>query len=90
LYGGVIGVGVESIVATKIVKVNSLAVAERWMEQMKGTYHSSHHKKIGIWEYEEHGNNNSKGYTYISPRKYVVGHSKSIEPKISNLGKRIA
>ena len=75
--------------ATKIVKVNSLAVAERWLEQMKGTYHESHHKRIGIWEYEEHGNN-SKGYTYNSSRKYVVGHSKSIEPKMSNLGKRIA
>ena len=76
--------------ATKIVKVNSLAVAERWLEQMKGTYHLSHHKKIGIWEYTEHGNNYTKGYTYTSPRKYVVGHSKSVEPKISNLGKRIA
>ena len=75
--------------ATKIVKVNSLAVAERWLEQMKGTYHESHHNRIGIWEYEEHGNN-SKGYTYNSPRKYVVGHSKSIELKMSNLGKRIA
>jgi len=75
---------------TKIVKVNSLAVAERWLEQMKGTYHESHHKKLGIWEYEEHGNNHSKGYTYTSPRKYVVGHRKSVEPKMSNLGKRIA
>ena len=74
---------------TKIVKVNSLAVAERWLGQMKDTYHKSHHKKIGIWEYEEH-RNNLKGYTYISPRKYVVGHRKSVEPKISNLGKRIA
>ena len=74
---------------TKMVKVNSLAVAKRWLEQMKGTYHESHHMKIGIWEYSEHGNN-TKGYTYSSSRKYIVGHSKSVEPKISNLGKRIA
>ena len=35
---------------------------------------------------QEHGNN-LKGYTYTSPRKYVVGHRKSIEPKISNFRK---
>ena len=36
----------------RLVKVNSLAVAERWLGQMKDTYHSSHHKNIGIWEYK--------------------------------------
>ena len=81
--------GVFGIMVTKIVKVNSLAVAKRWLEQIKDTYHKTHRMKIGIWEYREHGNN-TKGYTYSSSRKYVVGHRKSVEPKISNLGKRIA
>jgi len=75
--------------ATKMVKVNSLAVAERWLEQMKDTYHPNHHKRLGIWEKprQYHG---VKGYGYHDSMMYIVGHSKAIEIKISNLGKRIA
>ena len=75
--------------ATKIVKVNSLAVANRWLEQMKESYHESHHKKLGIWEKPRQAVN-KKTYGYIDTMVYIVGHRKSIEPKISHLGKRIA
>ena len=75
--------------ATKIVTVDTLTVAKRWQKRMQDERHPYAKKKIGIWEYSEHGNN-TKGYTYSSSRKYIVVHSKSLEPKISNLGKRIA
>ena len=75
--------------ATKIVKVNSLAVANRWLSQMKDTYHPNHHKRLGIWERPRQGYGR-KGYTHTDSMIYVVGHSKAIEIKVSHLGKRIA
>ena len=74
--------------ATKIVSVNSLTVAKRWLRQMKEEYHPNHHKRLGIWERprQYHG---VKGYGYHDSMIYIVGHSKAVEPKISHLGKRI-
>jgi len=74
--------------ATRMVKVNSLAVAKRWLNQMKEDYHPNHHKRLGIWERprQYHG---VKGYGYSDSMIYIVGHSKAVEPKISHLGKRI-
>jgi len=74
--------------ATKMVMVNSLPVAKRWLQQMKDTYHKSHHKKLGIWE-KERQTINKKSYGYTDSTLYVVGHSKCIEVKVNHLGKRI-
>ena len=40
----------ELTMATKMVSVNSLTVAKRWLKQMKEDYHPNHHKRLGIWE----------------------------------------
>ena len=74
--------------ATKMVRVNSLAVAKRWLEQMKESYHPNHHKRLGIWE-RPRQYNGRKGYNHFDSMIYVVGHSKAIETKISHLGKRL-
>ncbi len=74
--------------ATKIVSVNSLTVAKRWLKQMKETYHPNHHKRLGIWE-KPRQYVGVKSYAYNDSMIYIVGHSKSVELKISNLGKRI-
>ena len=75
--------------ATRMVQVNSLAVANRWLSQMKEDYHPNHHKRLGIWERPRQGYGR-KGYTHSDSMIYVVGHSKAIEIKVSHLGKRIA
>jgi len=74
--------------ATRMVRVNSLAVAKRWLNQMKEEYHPNHHKRLGIWERprQYHGN---KSYGYNDSMIYIVGHAKAIEPKVSHLGKRL-
>ena len=74
--------------ATKMVKVNSLAVAKRWLNQLKEEYHPNHHKRLGIWE-KPRNYYGRKGYGHVDSMIYIVGHSKSIESKISNLGKRL-
>ena len=74
--------------ATKIVRVNSLTVAKRWLEQMKESYHPNHHKRLGIWE-RPRQSYGRKGYNHTDSMIYVVGHSKAIEAKISHLGKRL-
>lgn len=74
---------------TKMVRVNTLAVAKRWLNQMKETYHESHHKKLGIWE-KARQTCTAKSYGYTDGSAYIVGHTKSVETKVSNLGKRIA
>ena len=72
---------------TRIVKVNSLAVANRWLGQMKDTYHESHLMKLGIWETQPQGRSR---YQYQDNTIYVVGHCRSVEQKVNHLGKRIA
>ena len=74
--------------ATKMVSVNSLAVAKRWLNQMKEEYHPAQHNRLGIWERHRQGYSR-KGYTHTDSTIYVVGHSKSIEAKISHLGRRL-
>ena len=74
--------------ATKMVRVNTLAVAKRWLNQMKETYHESHHKKLGIWE-KARQTCTAKSYSYTDATAYIVGHSKCVENKVSNLGKRL-
>ena len=76
------------MMATKMVRVNTLAVAKRWLNQMKETYHESHHKKLGIWE-KARQTCTAKSYGYTDATAYIVGHSKCVENKVSNLGKRI-
>ena len=78
----------ELTMATKMVSVNSLTVAKRWLKQMKEDYHPNHHKRLGIWE-KPRQYVGVKSYGYNDSMIYIVGHSKAVEPKISNLGKRI-
>ena len=75
--------------ATKMVRVNTLAVAKRWLNQMKEAYHESHQKKLGIWE-KARLTCTAKAYGYTDSSAYIVGHCKCVENKISHLGKRIA
>ena len=58
--------------ATKMVRVNTLAVAKRWLNQMKETYHESHHKKLGIWE-KARLTCTAKSYGYTDATAYIVG-----------------
>lgn len=74
--------------ATKMVRVNSLAVAKRWLKEFKEKYPESHHTRLGIWE-RPRQYNSRKGYNHSDSMIYVVGHSKAIETKISHLGKRL-
>ncbi len=78
----------EFNMATKIVRVNSLAVAKRWLNQLKEVYHPNHHNRLGIWERprQYHGR---KGYGHSDNMIYVVGHVRAVETKISHLGKRL-
>jgi hypothetical protein len=73
----------------RMITVNSLPVAERWLKTMREERHPNARKRIGIWELPYHGLR-AKSYTYSSSMSYVVGNVKSVEVKISNLGKRIA
>jgi len=74
--------------ATRIVRVNSLTVAKRWLKQFKEVYHPNHHKRLGIWEKprQYHG---VKSYGYNDSMIYIVGHANAIEHQVSNLGKRL-
>ena len=72
--------------ATKMVKVNSLAVAKRWLKEMREVRHPYARKKIGIWELEPQG---AAAYSYSDSTIYIVGNQSSIKAKISNLGKRL-
>ena len=74
--------------ATRMVKVNTLAVAMRWLKTMRAERHPLARKRIGIWELPYQGER-AKGYTYSSNKSYVVGSSLSIEAKVNHLGKRL-
>ena len=78
----------EFNMATKMVTVNSLTVAKRWLKQMKEAYHPNHHNRLGIWE-KPRQYVGVKSYAYNDSMMYVVGHSKCIENKVSHLGERI-
>tara|TARA_R100001530_G_scaffold13594_1_gene12469 strand:+ start:105 stop:329 length:225 start_codon:yes stop_codon:yes gene_type:complete len=70
----------------KLVKVNTLAVAERWQKQMREERHPMARFRIGIWELNTE---NSGDYSYSSNSRYVVGNQTSIKIRVSNVGKRI-
>ena len=72
--------------ATKMVRVNSLAVAKRWLKEMREVRHPYCHKKIGIWEVQAQG---SGEYTYTDNTIYIVGNKTSVKAKVNHLGKRI-
>ena len=74
--------------ATKMVQVNSLTVAKRWLKEFKEKYPESHHTRLGIWE-RPRQSYGRKGYSHTDSMIYVVGHSKAIEAKISHLGTRL-
>jgi len=72
--------------ATKMVRVNSLAVAKRWLKEMREVRHPLHYKKIGIWELQPQGRGD---YSYSDSTIYIVGNQTSVKAKINNLGKRL-
>ena len=74
--------------ATRMVRVNTLPVAMRWLKTMREARHPNARKRIGIWEMPFQGNR-KKSYTYSSGVSYMVGNQVSIETKVSNLGKRL-
>ena len=73
---------------TRLVKVNTLAVAKRWHKQLRAETHPIARKRIGIWELPYQGVR-AADYGYSSNTNYVVGNVLSVETKIPNLGKRI-
>tara|TARA_R110002073_G_scaffold131072_1_gene277762 strand:- start:113 stop:355 length:243 start_codon:yes stop_codon:yes gene_type:complete len=75
-------------VGCRMVRVNSLAVAKRWLKEMREARHPIARKRIGIWEMPFQGSR-AKSYTYSSGMSYIVGNQASVEIKVSNLGKRL-
>ena len=75
---------------TKFVKVNTLAVAKRWMKQIveekKESGFAGAEKRIGIWELP---NQTKSDYSYSSNTRYVVGNCQAIKSRVSHLGRRI-
>ena len=51
--------------ATRMVRVNTLPVAMRWLKTMRKARHPNARKRIGIWEMPFQGNR-KKSYTYSS------------------------
>ena len=75
-------------VGCRMVRVNTLPVAMRWLKTMREERHPYARKKIGIWEIQYQGER-AKSYTYSSNKSYIVGNAISITTKVSNLGKRL-
>lgn len=74
--------------ATRLVTVDSLAVAKRWFQRMQDERKGYAKKKIGIWEKPRQTTKNV--YSTVSDCRYVVGQQTSVETRINHLGKRIA
>jgi len=74
--------------ATRMVRVNTLPVAKRWLKAMREERHPTARFRIGIWEISYKGER-AKNYTYSSNKSYIVGSARSVEAKVSNLGKRL-
>ena len=74
-----------SKVGCRTVRVNSLAVAMRWLKTMREARHPNSRKRIGIWEIPLQGKR-ARSYTYTSGMSYIVGNSLSVESKIGHLG----
>jgi hypothetical protein len=74
---------------TRLVRVNTLPVAQRWQKQLKAeaSQTPSVQAKIGIWELPYQGSR-AKDYGYSSNTNYVVGLITATK-SIAHLGKRI-
>ena len=77
---------------TKLVKVNSLAVAKRWknlMIQERSPKMDGADKRIAIFELPYQCSKARGRYAYSDNIRYVVGNVQSIKTRISHLGERI-
>tara|TARA_R110000765_G_scaffold195419_1_gene300960 strand:- start:194 stop:424 length:231 start_codon:yes stop_codon:yes gene_type:complete len=74
---------------TRLVTVNTLAVAKRWQKQLKAEASQARNiqSKIGIWELPYQGVR-AKDYGYSSNTNYVVGIITATK-SVKHLGKRI-
>ena len=72
---------------TKLVRVNTLAVAKRWYKQLRDERKSKNQKnRIGIWELP---NQTQSEYLYSSNTRYVVGNSSAVKNRVRHLGERL-
>ena len=77
---------------TRLVKVNSLAVAKRWKNQMikeRSPKMDGADKRIAIFELPYQCGKGGGRYAYSDNIRYVVGNVQSIKTRISHLGERI-
>ena len=77
---------------TRLVKVNSLAVAKRWKNQMikeRSPNMEGADKRIAIFELPYQSTKIRGRYAYTENTRYVVGNVQSIRTRISHLGERI-
>ena len=72
----------------RMITVNTLPVAKRWLAKMRAERHPNSRMKVVIWELPYKGRR-AADYGYSSDTNYVVGSCKSVETKIAYLGKRI-
>ncbi len=70
---------------TKLVKVNTLPVAERWKRKLVSEKNISE-KRIGIWELPYQ---TKSDYSYSSKVRYVVGNVQAVKSRVSHLGERV-
>mgnify|MGYP003135017332 CR=1 FL=1 len=74
--------------ATRLLTVDTLPVAKRWLKRMQDERKGYAKRKIGIWEKPRQ---TTKGvYSTNSDCRYVVGQQQSVETRVNHLGKRIA
>tara|TARA_R100000458_G_scaffold55843_1_gene60205 strand:+ start:427 stop:678 length:252 start_codon:yes stop_codon:yes gene_type:complete len=77
---------------TRLVKVNTLAVAKRWKEKLiseRSANMSGVNKRIAIFELPYQCSKSHGRYTYSDSTRYVVGNIQSIKSRISHLGERV-
>ena len=73
----------------KLVKVNTLAVAERWKARLvKEKKLTGAEKRIGIWELP-YQTDRSKEWGHNSCIRYVVGNIQAVKSRVSHLGERV-
>ena len=72
-----------------LVKVNTLAVAERWKARLvKEKKLTGAEKRIGIWELP-YQTDRSKEWGHTSGIRYVVGNIQAVKSRVSHLGERV-
>ena len=74
---------------TKLVRVNTLAVAKRWKKQLVNEKKTATgiNKRVGIWELPYQSDDSD--YTHTSDTRYVVGNIQAVRSRVRNLGERV-